>query len=154
VSGGSESSIDVSHLTMLLANMSHPTSNLAYTRARTRVRGHRRRISQARASRSSIIETIEEEQSVNLGLASHLTSISASPAPAALAPAFDLSVADKSIVVVDSDADSRRSSLEWDPNHGLSLRRYHALKHEATDAVEESKRVWSDTPFSLFALQG
>jgi serine/arginine repetitive matrix protein 2 len=149
VSGGSESSIDVSHLTMLLANMSHPSSNLGFTRSRPRVRGHRRRISQARASRSSIIETIEEEHSAVLGVPPQLDAIAASPARTA-----NLSNANQSVVIVDSDADSRRSSLEWDPNHGLSLRRYYALKDEANDVVQDSKRVWNDTPFSLFALQG
>lgn len=34
-----------------------------------------------------------------------------------------------------------------------SMRKYHALKEEAQDTVVDSKRVWIDTPFSLYALQ-
>jgi serine/arginine repetitive matrix protein 2 len=154
VSGSSESSIDVSHLTMLLANVTHPAPSFAAARARARGHGHRRRISQARASRSSVYETIEEEDnSVVLGLAPRLDDIAASPVLDVPTPIPDISNSNQSVIVVDSDADSPRSSIDWDPNHGISLRRYYALKDEAHDTVEESKRVWIDTPFSVFALQ-
>jgi len=42
----------------------------------------------------------------------------------------------------------------WDDESGITaLRKYYALRDEAQDAVTESKRVWSDTPFSIFAVQ-
>ena len=34
-----------------------------------------------------------------------------------------------------------------------TLRRYYALRSEAEVTVDESKRLWMDTPFSVFALQ-
>ena len=44
--------------------------------------------------------------------------------------------------------------IGWDDERGIiAMRRYGALKNEADDAVEESKRIWLDTPFSLFAVQ-
>lgn len=61
-------------------------------------------------------------------------------------------VNESSIFVVESDRDSICS--EWDDEHGITtLRRYYALRDEAQVTVDESKRVWIDTPFSLFALQ-
>jgi hypothetical protein len=133
-------------------------------------------------SRSSVYETIEEEASVAMTLspptARLATIISAGASPsqdsegdftmtcgnisipanisgidAALANAC-VSTASHRVQIVDSDGDSPRSSGEWDPQHGLSLRRYYALRSEAHDTVEESKLVWPDTPFSTFAVQG
>jgi len=55
------------------------------------------------------------------------------------------------VVVVDADD---TCSIEWNREGDVSaLRRYYALKDEAHVTVEESKRTWIDTPFSLFALQ-
>jgi serine/arginine repetitive matrix protein 2 len=98
-------------------------------------------------SRSSVYETIEEEQSVNLGPPAMLDTILASPMP----PPNVSDIINDSVRIVDSD--SPRSSGEWDPNHGISMRKYFALKNEACETVEESKRVWQDTPFSVFAVQ-
>ena len=54
---------------------------------------------------------------------------------------------------VESDRDSV-CSVEWDDEHGITtLRRYYALRDEAQVTVDESKRAWVDTPFSVFALQ-
>ena len=42
----------------------------------------------------------------------------------------------------------------WDDEHEITtLRKYYALWDEAENVVVESKRIWLDTPFSLFALQ-
>jgi serine/arginine repetitive matrix protein 2 len=55
------------------------------------------------------------------------------------------------VMVVDAD-DVR--SMDWNEEGDVSaLRKYYALKDEAYITVEESKRTWADTPFSLFAVQ-
>jgi serine/arginine repetitive matrix protein 2 len=42
----------------------------------------------------------------------------------------------------------------WDDENGIiQLRRYYTLREEAEDTVTHSKRVWLDTPFSIYALQ-
>nr|GAT51801.1 predicted protein [Mycena chlorophos] len=150
--GGSFSSIDMSELSMRLANTTHPVpSSASVARARTRARGngHRRRMSaaQSRASRASVYETIHEEYPV------------ASPAPS---DASKKSNGNSPTAVFVVPADS--GSIDWTPGNGAStgwddergivaLRKYYALRNEAEDAVTESKRMWLDTPFSLFALQ-
>lgn len=69
-SEGSQSSIDLSHVSIILSNSTHPQPASARDRVRARARGegHRRRISQARASRSSVYETIEEEMTSSSSL--------------------------------------------------------------------------------------
>ncbi len=59
------------------------------------------------------------------------------------------------VFVVDEDTASIHSATAaWDDERGIvALRRYYELRDEAESAVTESKRVWIDTPFSLFALQ-
>ncbi|RPD56493.1 hypothetical protein L226DRAFT_550932 [Lentinus tigrinus ALCF2SS1-7] len=148
VSGGSQSSIDLGRLSTLLANATQPTSGLARARSRARARGtgHRRRIDEARMSRSSVYETIEEEASVYSSSPS-----SHHPTPQSVAKSSMMN--DTSIFVVESDRDSV-CSVEWDDEHGITtLRRYYALRDEAQVTVDESKRAWADTPFSVFALQ-
>ena len=50
--------------------------------------------------------------------------------------------------------DSNGMDIEWDDERGIvAMRRYGILKNEVDGAVMESKRVWLDTPFSLFAVQ-
>jgi hypothetical protein len=150
MSDGSQSSIDIdmSQVNVILSNATHPMSSTARDRVRARARGHghRRRISvaQARASRSSVYETIQEE--------------TASPAPTL--PGSKLSsspTACQGIYVVEPEAgsmDLSNNSPGWDDERGiLALRKYYALRHEAEDTVTESKRTWSDTPFSMYALQ-
>ena len=58
-SEGSQSSIDLSHVNYMLSNVTHPLSNatLDHVRSRAHGHGHRRRISQARTSQTSIYET-------------------------------------------------------------------------------------------------
>lgn len=148
MSSGSESSIDISQLSALLANISQPSSSIVNGRFRARARGtgHRRRISQARASRSSVYDTIIEESSV--------LSASSSPARPSLSPTMEMSPAVCDSVVVIADGETESLSGEWDTDHGFStLRQYYALKDEAHETVTESKRVWIDTPFSIFAVQ-
>ena len=50
--------------------------------------------------------------------------------------------------------DSDGVEVEWDDERGIvAMRRYGVLKNKADDTVMESKRIWLDTPFSLFAVQ-
>lgn len=149
MSGGSQSSIDIGHLNSLLANATHPSSGAARARARARARGtgHRRRIDEARMSRSSVYETIQEESSVYSSSPS-----SHHPTPQSVAKQAASSLANDTVYIVDSDGDSIYS--QYDDETGITtLRRYYALRDEAQVTVDESKRIWLDTPFSLFALQ-
>jgi len=123
-----------------MANSSFPVGR-ADDRARSRARGqgHRRRITEARASRSSVYETIEEENSPNVP--------SKRSSPTVQQPIF----------VVDSDTISFSEDTIpiWDDERGIvALRRYYELREEAEDTVKESRQVWIDTPMSVDALQG
>ncbi|KAH0838886.1 hypothetical protein J3R83DRAFT_7313 [Lanmaoa asiatica] len=158
-SEGSLSSIDLSQLNVLLSNVTQPLSNASFDRARsphTRGQGHRRRISQARASRTSVYETIEEELTSPL---SHMNPPEHS-APGStsntvnLAGAATKAMDPPQVYVVDPETSSVDSFSLWDDERGITaLRRYYALRDEAEDAVTESKRTWLDTPFSVFAVQ-
>jgi hypothetical protein len=73
-----------------------------------------------------------------------------SPAPAPDSNAQSPVFAPSSVYIVDSEP----SDTERDDDRGIiAMRRYFALKDEAHDTVKESRRIWTDTPFSLFALQ-
>ena len=98
ISGGSQSSIDLSQINLALANATHPMSTVARNRARTRARGtaHRRKYSKSRISRLSVYETIEEEMS---SLAQSLSSKN-SPTTRQL------------VFIVDSDTNFIHSKLE------------------------------------------
>lgn len=66
--------------------------------------------------------------------------------------------ASQPIFIVEPEAEYMHSppsnNAMWDDELGIvALRKYYALREEAQDTVQESKRVWSDTPFSLFAVQ-
>ncbi|KAG5650532.1 hypothetical protein H0H81_011921 [Sphagnurus paluster] len=142
---GSQSSIDLSHVNFALANATHPISTIARNRVRARARGqgHRRRASHARASRSSVYETIQEE-------------MSPSPIrPSDVASKFDSPTICQPIFIVEPEtADASPETSIWDDENGIiALRKYYALKDEAQTTVTESKRTWLDTPFSVFALQ-
>ena len=56
-----------------------------------------------------------------------------------------------SVHIVEGDRDSIYSATRsWDDESGITtLRRYYALRNEAQVTVDESKRVWLDTPLSL-----
>lgn len=62
------------------------------------------------------------------------------------------SVHNDTVIIVDPEAASMEE--DWTDEHGIvSLRKYYALRDEVQVTVTESKRAWSDTPFSLFAIQ-
>ncbi|KIP05270.1 hypothetical protein PHLGIDRAFT_128997 [Phlebiopsis gigantea 11061_1 CR5-6] len=150
VSSGSQYSIDIGHLDKLLTGAAHPTGGAEIARAaraRARGTGHRRRISQARASRSSVYETIQEESGVltsepsreNLPASAHAERTISQPQ-------------NDTVYIVDPDTTTR--SGDWNSESGvLTLRKYYALREEAGETVTESKKVWVDTPFSVFAMQ-
>ncbi|KAJ3769941.1 hypothetical protein FB446DRAFT_766043 [Lentinula raphanica] len=146
-SDGSQSSIDIAQLNRILANATHPISNMARQRDRARARGegHRRRISQARMSRSSVYETIEEEIFSPADPPLSQSTASKKSSPTAIQPVF----------IVDPTDNASIHSLEsWDEEHGIvAMRRYYELRSEAEYTVSESRRLWVDTPFSIFALQ-
>jgi serine/arginine repetitive matrix protein 2 len=134
--GGSVSSIDLSHVNSMLINATHPMTTGARARARARGRGHRTRFSQSHLSRSSVYETIEEEQA----------SVHNSPAISKNSPTIR-----QAVYIVDPQSPEYDI---WDDEQGIeALRRYYALRDEAQNTVTESKQLWEDTPFSLFALQ-
>ncbi|KIJ60131.1 hypothetical protein HYDPIDRAFT_32553 [Hydnomerulius pinastri MD-312] len=157
-SDGSQSSIDLSQVNLMLSNATHPLSNAAFDRVRPRARGHghRRRISQARASRTSIYETIEEELTSSLSpFSSPAHSVPDSATKTLkLTDSATKTMRPSQVFVVDPETSSVDSLSMWDDEKGITtLRKYYALKDEAQDTVIESKRVWLDTPFSLFAVQ-
>jgi hypothetical protein len=122
------------------------TAARSTTGARARGHGLRRRISQARASRSSVYQTIEEEMS-----------IASSPTRSFLSKQSS-TTACQPIFIVDPETASMDNLFPrapiWDDEQGIvALRRYYALRDEAQDTVTESKRQWLDTPFSVCALQ-
>ncbi|KAG6865214.1 hypothetical protein C0991_004415 [Blastosporella zonata] len=139
---GSQCSIDLSQINVALANTTHPMSTLARHRVRARARGHghRRRASYIRASRTSVYETIEEE-------------ISPSPNKPALSEKGTPTVC-QPIFIVEPDTSDVEPTQIWNDENGImALRRYYALKDEAQTTVVESKRIWHDTPFSIYAVQ-
>ena len=57
-----------------------------------------------------------------------------------------------SVYVVDPEMASMVG--DWDNEHGIvAMRKYCALRDEAHETVEESRKIWVDTPFSIFAMQ-
>jgi len=139
--GGSQSSIDVGQLSHMLSNVTHPMTRQTHgrTRARGQGHGHRRRSSDVRHSMTSVYETIQEEGTIG----------SSDPPEA---PEIEIPVAVYNSVHIADDYDG--TDTEWDDERGIiAMRKYGALKDEADDTVTESKRVWLDTPFSLFAVQ-
>lgn len=105
----------------------------AHGRARARGHGHRRRISQA--SRSSLIESIAEE----------------SPSPHSEdfgnKKPFEVS----SVSAFNNSIEPTIEVVEWDTQDD-SMHKFHALKREALQAVQQSRTEWEDTDFSRFAL--
>lgn len=145
MSDGSQSSIDLTQLSIAIANVTHPLPSTGRTRLRARARGngHRRRYSRSHVSRSSVYETIEEE---------------VGPSPTrSIASRKDDPTTRQTILIVDPDTMSVHSKGEetvWDDERGIvALRKFYALRDEAENTVTESKRIWIDTPFSIFALQ-
>ncbi|KAI6137090.1 hypothetical protein F5141DRAFT_1230782 [Pisolithus sp. B1] len=158
LSEGSQSSIDLGQLNFMLANATHPPASTAFDRVRSRARGHghRRRISQARASRTSVYETIEEEMTTSLSpFSSPDRSAPGSATKTVQLPeSVTKTMGPSRVFVVDPETSSVDSISPWDDEKGITaLRKYYALRDEAQDAVTESKRIWVDTPFSVFAVQ-
>ncbi|OJT03398.1 hypothetical protein TRAPUB_5996, partial [Trametes pubescens] len=150
VSGGSQSSIDLGSLKSILTNVTQSSSSVARARSRQRARGmgHRRRIDQTRMSRSSVYETISEEASVYSSSPSEKH-----PTPQSIAKQFASPLINTLVYIVEDDnLDSVYG--DWVEETGImTLRRYYALRDEAQETVTESRRVWVNTPFSVFASQ-
>jgi len=128
----------------MLSNVTHPMTRPTHGRTHTRgqVHGHRRRPSDVRHSMTSVYETIHEEGLVGTSCPGE--------APEVEIPAAVYNSVHSVHIADDSDG----MDIEWDNERGIvAMRRYGALKNEADDTVTESKRVWLDTPFSLFAVQ-
>lgn len=86
-------------------------------------------------------ETIQEER---------LSTAPSSPASQFTKDASQVELP-SAVYVVDPDNISLNSDSMWDDDD--TLRKYHALRQEAEYTVTDSRRVWMDTPFSLFACQ-
>lgn len=131
----------------MLTNITNPVSStkMGRSRARARGHGHRKRISEARVSRSSVYETIEEEA----------PGLSNSPSPMKTqAPTSEKSAHSLPAIASYSIHEPTIEIIEWDDDEvGPALRKYYALKNEAHETVVTSKRTWEDTPFSIYALQ-
>jgi serine/arginine repetitive matrix protein 2 len=139
VASDSISSIDLSRVNLSLANISYPTIMPSRARVRSKGHGHRRRLSGIQLSRRSVYETIEEENH------SPVTDGFLDSVKAPLSP-----VIDDSVVIVDPDD---ASTVEWAERGIVALRQYCTLKDEADVTVKESKQLWLDTPFSVYAVQ-
>ncbi|KAJ6451363.1 hypothetical protein C8R47DRAFT_1229888 [Mycena vitilis] len=136
MSDGSMSSTDIvmSQVNVMLSNATHPMSSTARDRVRARARGqgHRRRGS---AAQTRVPPS---------------TRPSRRSSPALL----PLSAPKRALAPPRIKAGSMDLSTGWDDERGIiALRRYYALRHEADDAVTESRRQFLDTPFFLYALQ-
>ena len=95
-------------------------------------------------SRSSVYETIQEEASV----------LSSSPSPKhptpqSVAKQAASPLVNNSVHIADGDSESIYS----EERGIMTLRHYYALRDEAHETVAESRRIWVDTPFSVFAVQ-
>ncbi|OAX31933.1 hypothetical protein K503DRAFT_33699 [Rhizopogon vinicolor AM-OR11-026] len=133
----------------MLSNVTHPLSNatLDHVRPRAHGHGHRRRISQARTSQTSIYETraIEGE----LTTLFYLTS-----SPQSLPSSATKTIGRAPVYVINPETASVDSVSVWDNEKGIMApRKYCALRDEAQNMVTESKQVWLDTSFSIFAFQ-
>jgi serine/arginine repetitive matrix protein 2 len=88
-----------------------------------------------------VYETIEEEKSNP-----------PTPDRALSTKKSETQVACDEVFIVDPEAESLSSM--WDDERGIvALRKYYALRDEAQNTVTESKLIWRDTPFSVFAVQ-
>lgn len=139
VASDSISSIDLSRVNLSLTNMSYPVIMQSRTRTRSKGHGHRRRLSGIQLARRSVYETIEEENH------SLVTDGFPDSLKAPLSP-----VTDDNVIIVDPDD---ASVVEWDERGIVALRRYCTLKDEADVTINESKQLWLDTPFSIYAVQ-
>lgn len=119
----------------MLANNAPGTTEIDKARLRPRGQGHRYRRSHVRASwTSSVYETIHEEGPELEGSSEEQFEESVSQRSSRLLP--DIKV------------------VQWENEDvGPALRKMLELQAEARKVVESSRSQWTDTPFSLFALQ-
>ncbi|PCH37125.1 hypothetical protein WOLCODRAFT_140718 [Wolfiporia cocos MD-104 SS10] len=143
-SSGSQPSIDIDRLNTLLSNDTRLNNFTVQSGARARMRssGHRPQLTQACLSRTSIYETIQEEDSIPTIPSEQvlIDSPDASPTPPSR----------NSVLSADSDTQSAPDG-QGDVT-GL-LRRYYALQKEAQEAIAENKRMWPDTAYTLQVMQ-
>jgi len=119
--------------------MSHPITMQSRTRIRSKGHGHRRRLSGIQISRASVYETIEEENHTPV------TDGFPDSVKASLSPVID----DGVIIVEPDDV----PTVKWDERGIVALRNYYTLRDEADVTIQESKQLWLDTPFSIYAVQ-
>jgi hypothetical protein len=146
-SEGSQSSIDFAALDVVLSAATYAVNCEARTRARARPRGagHRRHTSRVPPLPTSVYETIEEEFSSG----AHSSALLLDVKNALTAPQQSVIVVDAETASIDLDVKSA-----WDDEKGIiTLRKFYALRDEADNTLEESRRVWEDTPFSVSAVQ-
>lgn len=142
ISGGSQSSIDVSKLMGMLGDT--PTSESG-RRARAKGHGHRRRTSPLSRSTLSTSTTQEDlPRSSNQYLSMNKSDVKTSVA--------DL------VIIVDPEAQLAElaemigAGYELTQEQMASIARYYQLRNEAMETVARSQKIWQDTDFSLFAL--
>ena len=141
ISGGSQSSIDVSKLMGMLGNT--PTSESG-RRARARGSGHRRRDSPLSRSSLSMSTTHDDLPRSSNPFASMKSNV-------------DTSVAD-SVIIVDPEAQLAElaemigAGYELSQEQMASIARYYQLRSEAMETVIRSQKIWQDTDFSRFEL--
>lgn len=125
-------------MNVLLANSTNVPGS-GRPRLHRRGSGHRRKISEARASRtSSVYETIEEAPELYDAL---FYIHSASKLSLDSMATHNLSVTDV-------------NAAQWESEDvGPALRMMRALQLEARMTVDASRRQWVDTPYSIDALQ-
>jgi serine/arginine repetitive matrix protein 2 len=90
-------------------------------------------------SRASVYETIEEEHSmpVSDGIPDSVKD--------PLSPVFD-----DNVIMVDPED---TPIVDWGERGIVALRQYYTLKDEVDVTIKESKQLWLDTPFSIYAVQ-
>ncbi|KAG8863271.1 hypothetical protein FRB96_008762 [Tulasnella sp. 330] len=136
---GSQASIDVDRLRVMLESASIPDLGVFSGRLRPHSKGYKRRSGH---SHISVIESIAEE----------IISPSSTPRESKRSSFFASAAPSVAIYDPEMEMDSRRNSVDWDSQFGQVLRRYHAFRNEAFEAVAESKMTWMDTDVSRFAL--
>ena len=139
VASDSISSLDLSRVNFSLSKVSYPMAMQSRTRIRSKGHGHRRRLSGIQISRASVYETIEEEN--NMPVSNGFPDSVKAP----LSPVFN-----NSAIIVDPDS---ASIVDWGERGIVALRRYYTLQDEVDVTIKESKQLWLDTPFSIYAVQ-
>ncbi|QRV78672.1 muscle M-line assembly protein unc-89 [Ceratobasidium sp. AG-Ba] len=143
ISGGSQSSIDVSKLAGMLgdSDVASPSGR----RSRARGQGHRRR---SQISRTSMAISFTAEDLQRSDSYSYSQSHSG----------YSNSQINHSVMIVDPDeelaelAEMIEAGIQLSDEHLASVTRYCALRNEAIETVERSQKIWEDTDFSRFAL--